>query len=210
MTIADSGIGMNQETKRRIFEPFFTTKGDAKGTGIGLAVTKKIIELHNGWIEVESQKGSGTTFTIAIPLAAKQKAVFTDKSIDNLQTEDNQSILIIEDEKEIQALLATSLKKLGYTIYSADNANQALEKFKIYQDELDVIVTDIGLPDINGAVLIEQIRDASDDIPIITTTGYVNQDLRKHLLDIGVAHIIYKPYELSDVAEAIQSILQPS
>ena len=207
IAISDSGVGMDQETQRRIFEPFFTTKGDAKGTGIGLAVTKKIIELHNGWIEVDSQPGSGSKFTLGLPLAEEQTAVFTNSSVEKLRTEDGQSVLIIEDEKEIQLLLANSLTELGYTIYSADNATEALERFQLYQDELDIIVTDIGLPDINGSVMIEQIREVSDDIPIITTTGYINPDLRSHLFDIGVAQIIYKPYELSDVAAAIQSTL---
>lgn len=210
IAISDSGVGMDLETQQRIFEPFFTTKGDAKGTGIGLAVTKKIIDLHSGWIDVESEPEVGTTLTMGLPLAEKQTVVYTEKSIKNLGTEDHQSVLIIEDEKEIQSLLANSLKDLGYTVFTADNATEALKKFELYREDIDIIVTDIGLPDINGSVMIEQIREASDNIPIITTTGYINQDLRRHLLEIGVAQIIYKPYELSDVAAAIQSILQPS
>ncbi|MBD3276220.1 MAG: response regulator, partial [Candidatus Marinimicrobia bacterium] len=77
----------------------------------------------------------------------------------------------------------------------------------LYQDQLDIIVTDIGLPDINGSVLIEQIREQSESLPIITTTGYVNQNLRNRLMNIGVSLIIYKPYDLSEVAQAIQSTL---
>lgn len=207
LTVADTGTGIDAETQKRIFEPFFTTKAQGKGTGLGLSVAKKIIDSHKGWITVGSELGHGTTFTIGIP-ATDKKEHFASTDLHEVTDQgQGEHILMVDDEESIRHLLKEYLLKNGYRVTTAEDGVQALELFNSGQERFDLVITDLGLPEISGVDLAQQLLQRYPALPIIGNTGYLGLNERAVLVEKGFAAIVQKPFELKNVLGVITEVL---
>ncbi|MCF7803292.1 MAG: PAS domain S-box protein [Candidatus Marinimicrobia bacterium] len=207
--VIDEGIGMDAETQDRIFEPFFTTKKSTDGTGLGLAIVQSIIRKNSGWITVESQPGKGTTFTLGLPKAAPRdlRELELDELPEQVPYGVGQHILYIEDEASIRELMREALTNLDYTVAPVSNASDALEYYNHHSDTIDLIVTDIGLPDMHGRELITQLRATNAGQPIVAVTGYVRDEIVSSLEAAGATRVFQKPINIKRLARVIDELI---
>lgn len=208
LVISDTGAGMEKDIQEHIFEPFFTTKERTKGTGLGLSVAYTIINRHDGWIHVDSQKGVGSTFVIGLP-ATEPEDLIERKDIEPEQLPpagNGELILVVEDEMALQNLVVEILESHGYRAQVANNSLQALDLFSENPDKFDLILTDLGLPQMSGEELIEHIRGMNPRIPIIAATGYVNEERNADVLNRGVTALIQKPFSLQHLLETLHKL----
>jgi len=198
LSVSDDGSGIDPEIQEKIFEPFFTTKEPGKGTGLGLAVAYKIIQNHNGWIDLQSESGQGTTFTIGLPVAEMDgNSVDSDTvDIDQLQGR-GEHILVIEDEPYIRDLIQDTLTSNGYRVSIGQDGNVGYDIFRSFNGEVDLVITDLGLPGIEGEELAIKFLDINPDLKIIASTGYANAEKEQELRDIGFWSIIKKPFQFT-------------
>ncbi|HUI08892.1 MAG TPA: PAS domain S-box protein, partial [Bacteroidota bacterium] len=210
LTVADTGSGMDEETKRRIFEPFFTTKEPGRGTGLGLSVVYGIVQSHRGLIAVETAPGKGTKFVLDIPIPDSAAAdEIAAREADLARHGGTETLMVVEDEEMLSELLKASLEALGYTVVVAANGDQALGMYESVGEEIDIVISDLGLPGMSGAELFQKIRSIRNDARVIIATGYLDPETRSELLNLGACGFIQKPYLPDDVARAIREALKP-
>lgn len=203
--VRDTGNGMAADVAERIFEPFYTTKERGQGTGLGLSVVYKIIQNHHGWIEVESVLNTGTTFNIGLPAAGPDKASQSEvPSIQDIRGH-GEHILVVDDEPQIRYLLSDQLEALGYHVTTSEDGVSALQIFKAQPEQYSLIITDFGLPGMNGQDLAKEIHLIDQAKKIIGITGYIIDDDHA-LLNNGFLAIVKKPFEL----EALMKIISQS
>lgn len=206
--VSDTGHGMDKETRTRIFDPFFTTKAPGQGTGLGLSVVHSIIQRHNGSIEVKSSKGVGTTFEIFLPIAEE---VVTSPAHLPAGTQSTHkgpaTILFVEDEELIITNLVPSLTEAGYNVLIARDGLEAIEIFEQKKNEIKTVVTDIGLPFMNGWDAFLRMRELKPDVRVIVTTGYLDVDAKTQKFGDGASDFILKPYEAHDLLLSIEKVL---
>lgn len=211
MTVSDNGSGMSDEIQAKIFEPFFTTKDPGKGTGLGLSVAYKIIQNHHGWIDLESTPGQGTTFTIGLPKAKPRAAslkIESDESV-NLRGH-GEHILVVEDEPYIRDIMEETLVAQGYKVTVAEDGRRGLDAFRSKEQSIDLVITDLGLPQMSGEELAREIHSIQPDARLIAATGYVDEEKRKFLRQIGFKAIILKPFQFDQLLEIAAKILNGS
>ncbi len=211
LTVADSGGGMSAEVQRRIFEPFFTTKPVGKGTGLGLAMVHGIVSRSGGSIQVASTSGQGTVFKIYLPQSTESLSSTPDLS--NLNDPESrlqsgtETILLVEDDETVRGLTGTILKHFGYNVIEAVNGISALQSFIENRDQVKMIVTDVVMPGMNGAVLAEQIQRISPDIRVLMISGYVGESItQESLLDARI-NFLQKPFDPNLFAKRVRELL---
>ncbi|MEW6061422.1 MAG: PAS domain S-box protein, partial [Bacteroidota bacterium] len=208
LTVSDTGIGMDKQTLSRIFEPFFTTKGVGQGTGLGLAVVHGVLGAHNGFIDVESQPGKGSTFRLYLP--ATEEPLFAEVSTPASATElptGTETILIVEDEEYLRQALENYLSTSGYTVLSAANGKEALEIYRARMNDIHLVISDIGLPQMSGDELLRQIKNINSAARVILASGFIDPNVKSDLLKSGVSDIMTKPYMLKDVLLKTRQVL---
>lgn len=208
LTVSDTGIGMDKQTLSRIFEPFFTTKGVGQGTGLGLAVVHGVLGAHNGFIDVESHPGKGSTFRLYLP--ATEKSLFAEVSTPASATElptGTETILIVEDEEYLRQALENYLSTSGYTVLSAANGKEALEIYRARMNDIHLVISDIGLPQMSGDELLRQIKNINSAARVILASGFIDPNVKSDLLKSGVSDIMTKPYMLKDVLLKTRQVL---
>jgi two-component system cell cycle sensor histidine kinase/response regulator CckA len=201
--VSDSGSGMTEETKARIFEPFFTTKEAGKGTGLGLATVYGIVEQAGGKIVVDTQLGIGSTFFVYLPEA---RAVDPDSVPED--DDDTAGILVVEDDEGVRELVRTVLEEDGYTVYDAANGRQALELLDYSARRIDLIVTDVVMPDINGPEFVSRL-DALRSSKVLFMSGYADSQLVNRGLADRTAAILQKPFSPDQLRERVAQMLAP-
>ncbi len=210
LSIHDMGIGMNEQTRARIFEPFFTTKEVGKGTGLGLSMVHGIIGQHNGFIDVSSRVGQGTTFSIYLP-SVKRVPDSVEPAIEiptpAVQSASRATILVVEDDPDIRYLLEDSLGECGYVVISAPDG---VEGLKIYQQEhssISLIISDLVTPRMNGKELYERVIQINRAAKFLFVSGYqANQISHNFVLEEGFA-FLPKPFDLDELAARVQDLL---
>ena len=206
ITFSDSGTGMEQETLTHIFEPFFTTKEVGKGTGLGLATIYGIIKQNNGFIDVTSTLGSGTVFRVYLP---RYDAPATDTiKADDTRYSCNASILLVEDEDSVRQVTAQFLKIIGYSVHEAASPRKALEVVGNLSIKLDLVLTDFVLPEMNGKVLVERIREIRPDIKYIFASGYSTDHALLVEAAVSGGNFIQKPYNLKKLSEQLRRVME--
>ena len=193
--ITDSGIGMDNETVKQVFDPFFTTKSVGKGTGLGMSMALGIVKQHNGFIDINSQPGQGTTFTIYLPLQPSSEA--EDEHLNLADTGKlpcgNETILLAEDEPNVRVIMQKLLTSCGYTVIIAKDGQDAVDKFHAYADKIDLLVFDLIMPGKNGREAYIEIRAKRKDIKVLFHSGYPSDELHKmERLDMD-AEFLSKP-----------------
>ncbi len=206
LTVADTGTGMPEEIKEKIFEPFFTTKAQGQGTGLGLSVVYGIVKQHSGYICVDSESGKGSKFSIFFP-AAEVICETAEKKDHDLMPHGAETILIAEDEKNIGKLLKETLEPLEYRLLMAANGSDALEMSKKYNGRIDLLLTDVIMPVMNGYELAKKIRISRPEIKIIYMSGYINDPAIHQYIIESDAHFIPKPISLTGLANMIRKVL---
>ena len=208
LTVNDTGIGMSQEMLQHIFEPFYTSKGQAKRTGLGLSVVYGIVKQHEGWINVSSRPGKGTTFDIYFPVQPieKSKTEKTSPSLAELQGK-NKRILLVEDSEGVREFAAMVLSENGYYVYSATTVKEALDVFKKEKGEFDLVISDVVLPDKSGLKLAEELNTRNPELPILLSSGYTDQKLQWPIIREKGFRFLQKPYAVIDLLKAVKDTL---
>lgn len=207
LEISDTGIGMNEETKRRIFDPFFTTKALGKGTGLGLSLVEGIVENHKGFITVESVLGQGTKFSIYLPVETqKPKSLRTLDKVENARHGNGEWILLIEDEEMILEPLTNYLSHFGYNLLSAKDGEEALSVFSANRDKIQVVLCDLNLPKVNGIEVLRKLRSMDSSKTLILASGYIDPQLRPEIENIGLKYTIQKPYKFEEILRILREI----
>ena len=175
ISVADTGCGMNPETRERIFDPFFTTKEFGKGSGLGLAMVFGIVAQHGGYINVQSELGAGSVFHVYLPLVVEEGVPLLLADGDEYAfsiSQYGETILVVEDEKSTRLLLVEVLKKAGYSVIEAANGTDALEKFKAGGGNIRLVISDVVMPNMGGKKLYDEIRALSESVPFIFMSGH--------------------------------------
>lgn len=204
LTIKDSGIGMDKKIIDRIFEPFFTTKGLAKGTGLGLAAAYGIVKGHGGYIDVDSKLNCGTTFNIYLP--AIEKEVLEEETSSNERINGKGIVLLVDDEDMVLDTGRRMLKKLGFEVLVARNGHEALELFRMYPDEIDMVLLDMVMPDMGGSETYDKIKNMNPNIKVLLASGYGINGQAAEILERGCNGFIQKPFSLTDLSREIRNI----
>jgi signal transduction histidine kinase/ActR/RegA family two-component response regulator len=209
MSIADTGTGMTPEVKKRLFDPFFTTKGKA-GTGMGLAVSFGIIRRHEGSIDVESEPGRGTTFRISLPKVASEPARSFDGEITKAESraEGKVRVLVVDDEAHVRDVLKEALEAEGCEVLSAQSGDIALSIFDQYQGKVDAVFTDIGMPDMSGWELVNEIRQRSKDLPLAIISGWADAISVEQKNAVSADWVIAKPFDIDKIGAIANEIAQ--
>jgi CheY-like chemotaxis protein len=206
--ITDTGTGMGPEVKQRLFDPFFTTKGKA-GTGMGLAVSFGIIRRHEGSIEVDSEPGRGTTFRISLPKVAPA-ATDNAKNLliaEGITTdEDKVRILVVDDETHVREVLIEALEGEGCEVVSAPSGEIALALFDQYDGKFDAVFTDIGMPEMSGWELVNEIRERSKTIPLAIVSGWADAISVQTRNAVNADWVIAKPFDINKISKIAEEI----
>lgn len=206
-SVSDTGVGISPETMDRIFDPYFTTKPEGKGTGLGLAVIKGILENHGGGIHVESFPGRGSRFQVFLPAARKGKPPVAAGSGPARVRKGSEQILLVDDQKSVINVERQILELLGYRVTSRLSGNAALESFTEAPDRFDLVVTDMNMPGMNGDVLAGELLKLRPGLPLILLTGYSESIGREKALELGFRDLLMKPVRLKELSAAIRQIL---
>jgi len=204
-TITDTGTGMDRETMNRIFDPFFTTKEIGRGSGLGLASAYGIIKGHNGMINVYSEAGHGTTFTLYIPASLKDPAGES-KSAEGVVRGD-ETILVVDDEKMILDVSLDMLESLGYRVYMAGNFKEATSVYIEKQYEIDLVILDMIMPGVSGRDIFDQLREINPGVKVLLASGYSINGEAQAILDRGCNGFIQKPFGLNELSRRVREVL---
>ena len=208
LKFSDTGVGMTKEVMARIFEPFYTTKKVGKGTGLGLCLVYGIVEAHRGKIICYSEPDLGTSFKIYLPaLQSSNYQPAELKKPDKKIARGTETIMMVDDEKDILAVGAEILEQYGYSVLTAENGKQALEVFARHKDRVDLVVLDINMPEMGGPVCMKELLKLKPSLKILVASGYLIKDQLKHNIKHGNTEFITKPYRLEDLLEKIRIIL---
>jgi CheY-like chemotaxis protein len=205
ISITDTGIGMDKEMLTKIYEPFFTTK--SHGTGLGLSVVYGIVKQHNGFIDVESQSGQGTSFKVYFPSAEKMDAV-VQKEQSSIMT-GNETVLIIEDDDEFRKVESAILEKLGYVVCAASDSLEGIELFKAKNGEISLVILDLIMPKMNGWEILSEMRKIRPATPSLFVTGYgLDGAYMKYISEEGI-DILQKPFSFDALSQKNERNYQP-
>ena len=207
LKISDNGSGISAEVLPHIFDPFFTTKESGKGTGLGLATVHGIIEQNHGKIEVESQPGQGTTFTIYWP-GVKSGSDIDRKAVKKeLIPGGNETILVAEDNPEALNLVCTALQRQGYKVLKAQNGADALKQAQTYPGTIDLLFSDLIMPKLGGIELAEELLLLYPESKLILTSGYLGDQIDPTNETLLNATFLDKPYKIPELMQAIRKLL---
>ena len=205
LTVTDTGVGMDSQILERIFDPFFTTKQFGKGTGLGLAMVYGIVKGHAGYIDVESEKGKGTTFQIYLP-ATRKKVEDAEKGPDPIRR-GNETILLIDDEEPVMEVGVKFLKFMGYKVLVARNGEEAIEIYQRHREEIDLVILDLVMPKMEGGELFERLKQISPEAKVLLSSGYSLEGKVSQILERGACGFIQKPFDIKQLSESIRAIL---
>lgn len=204
LTVTDTGIGMTDDVRRRIFEPFFTTKAPGKGTGLGLATVQAIVAQHHGAITVTSAPGRGTAFHVFLPRVTDPATA--PHAAAHAVARGHETILLVEDDRALRELAATMLRSAGYTVLAAENGAVALATLRSAPSRIDVIVTDIVMPEMSGTELATHVRREAHQLPVLFISGYADDRITAGSgTDAG--HVLPKPFSAAELTHAVRRLL---
>src|ERR1043165_9989545 len=208
VSVADTGCGMDERTKSHLFEPFFTTKEVGKGTGMGLATAYGLIKQHNGWIEVESTVGVGSTFKIFLPSSRKTLEPEQKQPASPQALRGDETILVVEDEEPVRQFVSSLLRDYGYTVRQASNGVEALHVWQEHGEEIDLMLTAVVMPQkISGIELADKLWKDKHDLKVIFTSGYSRELLDEHFSTRSDLNFLPKPYAPGKLTELIRICL---
>jgi PAS domain S-box-containing protein len=208
VSITDTGEGMNETTRRRIFDPFFTTKEEGKGTGLGLAVVYGVIQSHNAFIDVESVVGRGTTFRLYFPIPMmNEQMIDISSAADSFTIGGTETILLVEDEEALRDMVRLILKSKGYKVIAAHDGSEAIKKYILHKDEIDIILTDMGLPEMTGLDMFKKMKKIRVNVKAIFASGFFEPDIKANIMKAGAKGFVQKPYSQDEILRILRKVL---
>jgi signal transduction histidine kinase/ActR/RegA family two-component response regulator len=207
LEVTDTGEGMDEETKARIFEPFFTTKGPGKGTGLGLATVYGIVKQSRGGIVVESARGKGSTFRILLPQEEGMVEVIAMAPAAAKTQVYQESILVVEDEEIVRNLVCEVLRSHGYRVLSTGRGDEALRIVQMEDRDIDLLISDVVMPEMNGVELAQRVREGSPRSRILFVSGYSESDMADQGLEAVAFQVLQKPFTPDTLARKVREVL---
>ncbi|MBI9088373.1 MAG: response regulator [Desulfobacterium sp.] len=207
LMVSDTGHGMDQQTLDRIFEPYFTTKKMGRGTGLGLALVHSIVEDHQGHIVTRSEPGKGTSFHVFIPVTEKAGAAPGKNPEEKSVSKGTERLLIVDDEPSLTRIAQTFFREQGYSVATANNGVQALERFKSDPHEFDLVVTDMTMPEMTGDLLATALLKLRPGLPIILCTGYSDNISKNRARSLGIKRYVEKPLQMTELGKTVRALL---
>ncbi|NOX90556.1 MAG: PAS domain S-box protein [Calditrichaeota bacterium] len=209
LIVSDTGVGMDKETQAHIFEPFFTTKGVGHGTGLGLSTVYGIVKQNNGFILVNSKPGKGTTFRLYFPVASDDIEAMdhTTQVRKNNSLIGTETILLVEDEDAVRKFISDLLTEYGYHILSASSPDEGLEIFRQKKNQIDLLISDIIMPGMNGKELFEKLSKFKPDLKVLYISGYAADIISKLSIMNGHVKFIQKPIKMNEFLKVLRDIL---
>jgi PAS domain S-box-containing protein len=208
IVISDTGVGMTEDVKTHIFDPFFTTKTTKGGTGLGLSIVYGIVTNHGGDIMVESRLGAGAAFHVYLPIflgTVEEKAGLKPEQLTGDET-----IFVVDDEMIVRQMVTAVLKSHGYRVLTAASGEEAIEMVDKLVGQLDIVLLDMVMPGLNGEETFSQLRERDPALPVLLTSGYVQEEITDRLMKKGAIGLVYKPYKsdvlLSHLREALDAV----
>ena len=204
ISVTDTGVGMDEETCQKIFDPFFTTKEMGRGTGLGLASAYGIIKHHGGFIDVESEVGSGTSFYIYLP--ESDRAVKEDFQPQETAYKGTGTILLVDDEEMVVDVGKQMLERLGYEVLTAASGRDAVDIYKQNRDKIDLVLLDMIMPDMGGGETFDLLRQVNPEVKVILSSGYSIEGKAQDILSRGCNGFIQKPFSLNKLSQKLKDI----
>jgi CheY-like chemotaxis protein len=207
LSVSDTGSGIPPAVLERMFDPFFTTKGVGDGTGLGLSLVHGIVADFGGAIDVKTQAGAGTTFTVWLPASGETPRILAEPA-GELPQGNGETVMIVDDQRSLVALAEETLAALGYEPAGFDSSVAALQAFRAEPQRFDLVVTDETMPDLAGVELAREILRVRPELPIVLMSGYSGAQLTERARAVGVAEVLRKPLVRRDIAEALGRALR--
>ncbi len=205
-SVTDTGLGMDENIKKRIFDPFFTTKETGRGTGLGLATVYGIIKNHGGFIEVSSNKGQGTTFTVYLP--AIEIDIVAEKKADEELMRGCENVLIVDDEELILDVGQRLLRRMGYSVLIARNGKEAIEIYSRQKGDIEMVILDMIMPDMSGGEVYDRLREINPGIKVLLSSGYSLRGQATDILARGCMGFIQKPFNMRELSHKLREVIE--
>ena len=199
---------MDEKTRQRIFDPFFTTKDMGKGAGLGLASAYGIIKGHKGMINVHSELGHGTTFTIYLP--ASEKEAVKGKTTTGTIAKGTETILLVDDEQMVLEVSKDLLEYLGYRVYAAGSGQEAIAVYAEKRNEIALVILDMILPGMSGGETFDRLREIDPEIGVLLCSGYSIEGEAQQIMDRNCNGFIQKPFQLENLSRKVREVLDRS
>ncbi len=207
MSVSDTGTGMDDETRTRAFEPFFTTKTTSKGTGLGLSTVYGVVEQSNGFVWVYSEPGIGSTFKIYLPRVDKSVSIHKPVDVPVEVAGRGEMILVVEDDDMVRELIKRILVRFGYRVLDAAGGPEALDAAEKSKDRIDLLITDVIMPNMHGRELAEQLSAIQPSIKVIYTSGYTDETIAQHGVLSPEVVFVEKPLSINALTSVVRSVL---
>ncbi len=204
-SITDTGVGMDEGTQQRIFEPFFTTKEMGRGAGLGLASVYGIIKNHGGIINVYSERGEGTTFTIHLP--ASEKEVIKEEKAPEEILKGEEAVLLVDDEGMVLDVGEQMLKQLGYKVLIATGGREAIGLYKKNPEKIDIVILDMIMPEMGGGKTYDSLKKINPHVKVLLSSGYSVNGQATEILERGCDGFIQKPFNMKELSQKLRDIL---
>ena len=208
IAVSDDGCGMDQETLSRIFEPFYTTKEVGKGSGLGLAMVYGVLQQNKGFINVVSKPGQGSTFELYLPRHTGEDGQENGKVMVRSPLSTPKTILLVEDEAGLLKLIKTFLETQGHLVFAVDAPSRAIVQAKELGSKIDLIVTDVVMPEMNGSELVEQLKVLNPRLKHLFMSGYTASMIAQHGILAEGVHLIQKPFSKEAFIAKVNEVLE--
>jgi PAS domain S-box-containing protein len=207
LEVTDNGCGMDNETRQRIFEPFYTTK--FTGRGLGMSAVLGIIMSHNGALQLFTQQGQGTTFKVYLP-AQGSSATGAEATalVSSAPRQGRGTILLVEDEEQVKATAGAMMRNFGFTVIEAANGKEALELYQQHGAAISLVVTDMGMPVMDGYTLLRELKKLAPELPVIISSGFGEVDVTSRIPPADIAGLIGKPYNVDNLWDVLKGFVQ--
>jgi signal transduction histidine kinase len=206
--VADTGVGMEDSVRQHIFEPFFTTKPSGKGTGLGLPVVYGLMQNHQGFVDVKSEPGIGTTFILFFPIPLPgERGVVKESEPLPIRSSGSETILVVEDESDVAKFLETLFALSGYKVLLAKGSQDALELFADRGEEIHLVFSDVDLAKVDGFVLCTRLKELKPDLKVMLTSGHIDRSIERRQKQYGIDSFVPKPYNPQELVRRVRAAL---
>jgi CheY-like chemotaxis protein len=207
LSVRDTGCGMDKQTQLRVFEPFFTTKGPGRGTGLGLSTVYGIVKQSNGYVWVYSEPGNGATFKVYFPRVDEAAQPLIRPEVEKEVGRGTESILLVEDDDGLRLLATNLLSRHGYRILEAKDGESAIAISRHYADGIDMLLTDVIMPGMNGAELAARLRHLRPHMKVLYMSGYTGRIVRDSGLVETEVNLLSKPFTRRSLLSAVRTVI---